>query len=302
MEKRFSIKVISDSCGIKTHTIRVWEQRYGLFSPIRSESGQRLYNENDMKKAKLLARLVEKGHAISTLANYSLGELEGMLETHKQESGSQNLLLQKARTEKLLKHLLAYKTDLVADELQHLRSTLSAKEFIFNIVLPTMREIGVLTMQGKYTVTQEHIISTIIRDQLSQLYLPNIGDRSQQVALATPDGNLHELAIIIADILCRINRVPTRYLGAAHPAEYLSEALNALGCPNLILGVLSSDKWDYQRDIVNYLIKLDSKLTEEITIILGAGSPLDLPDFDHIKEVHFVESFENLDDYLRRLI
>jgi len=302
MEKRFSIKVISDSCGIKAHTIRVWEQRYGVFSPVRSDSGQRLYDEDDMKKAKFLARLVEKGHAISTLANYSLEDLEGMVETHVEETSSNNLIIQKARTEKLLKHLLDYKNDLVADELQHLRSTLSAKEFIFNIVLPTMREIGILTMKGKYTVTQEHIISTIIRDQLSQLYLPNIGDRSQQVALATPDGNLHELAIIIADILCRINRVPTRYLGAAHPAECLSEALNALGCPNLILGVLSSDQWDYQRDIGNYLSKLDAKLTEEITVVLGAGSPLDLPEFKNIKEVHFVESFENLDDYLRRLI
>lgn len=301
MEKRFSIKVISDSCGIKPHTLRVWEQRYGVFNPERSEAGQRLYHEEDLKKAKLLARLVEKGHAISTVASYSLDELQHMLDSHQEDKGGENLLLSKSRTEKLLNYLLNYQTEQVANELQQLRTMLGAKDFIFSIVLPTMREIGILTMKGKYTVTQEHIISTIIRDQLSQLYLPNIGDRRQQVALATPEGNLHELAIIIADILCRINRVPTRYLGAAHPAECLSEALNAFGCPNLILGVLSSDQWDYKRDIVSYLIKLDKKLTEEISIVLGAGSPLELPKFENIKEVHFVESFENLDDYLRRL-
>ena len=270
MEKRFSIKVISDSCGIKPHTLRVWEQRYGVFKPERSDSGQRIYNEYDLKKAKLLARLVEQGHSISSLANYDLEELQKMLETHSNYIESQNLLLHKAKTEKLLKYLLDYQTEQVVSELQHLRMTYGAKEFIFNIILPTIREIGILTTQGKYTVTQEHIISTIIRDQLSQLYLPNIGDKRQQVALATPEGNLHELAIIIAEILCRINRVPTRYLGAAHPPECLSEALNALGCPNLILGVLSSDQWVYQRDIVDYLTKLDLKLTEEVSIILGA--------------------------------
>lgn len=302
MDKRFSIKVISDSCGIKPHTLRVWEQRYGVFKPERSDSGQRIYNEDDLKKAKLLARLVEQGHSISSLASYNLDELQKMLETHSDHIESQNLLLHKAKTEKLLKHLLDYKTEQVASELQHLRMTYGAKEFIFNIVLPTMREIGILTMKGKYTVTQEHIISTIIRDQLSQLFLPNIGDKRQQVALATPDGNLHELAIIIADILCRINRVPTRYLGAAHPAECLSEALNALGCPNLILGVLSSDQWDYQRDIVDYLTKLDLKLTEEVSVVLGAGFPIELPEFKHIKKVEFIESFENLDEYLRRLV
>ncbi len=302
MEKRFSIKVISDSCGIKPHTLRVWEQRYGVFSPERSSAGQRLYGEEDLKKAKLLARLVEKGHAISTLASYSNHELDQMLESHHEEKVGDNLLLSKSRTEKLLDFLLNYQTDKVANELQQLRLTLGARDFIFSIVLPTMREIGILTMKGKYTVTQEHIISTIIRDQLSQLYLPNIGDKRQQFALATPDGNLHELAIIIADILCRINRVPTRYLGAAHPAECLGEAMNALGCPNLILGVISSDQWDYKRDMVSYLAKLDSKLTEEISIVLGAGSRIDMPSFKHIKKIHFIETFEDLDDFLRRMV
>ena len=302
MEKKFSIKVISDSCGIKTHTIRAWEQRYGIFSPERSPSGQRLYSEEELQKAKLLARLVERGHPISSLADYSLVELEATVGLMESSIGQDTKLLNKSKMDHLFKNLFDYKTDKVADELQHLRSTLGAKDFIFSIVIPALREIGILTMKGSYTVTQEHIISTIIRDQLSQIYLPNVGEKRNEIALATPDGNLHELSIIIAEILCRANRAPTRYFGASHPADALAEAINALGTPTLILGVLSSDKWNYEKDMVKYLLSLDKELKRNVTIILGAGKKIEMPSFENIKAVKFIESFEDLDDYLKRLI
>ena len=199
---------------------------------------------------------------------------------------------------KLLGHLSEYKIDSVVDELQHLRLSTGAKDFIFKIVLPTMREIGNLVAKGKYSVTQEHIISTIVRDQLAQIYLPNLGDKMKEVALATPEGNLHELSILIADILCRANRVPTRYLGAAHPADCLSEALNAMKTHTLVLGAVSSDKWNYELNILPFLKKLDRSLKIKIKVILGGGDELEFPSYTNITDIKVVPSFEVFDEYL----
>ena len=62
-------------------TLRVWEQRYGVISPAKSESGQRLYSGEDVKRLTLLRSLVNQGHAIGAIAHAASAELEQLLET-----------------------------------------------------------------------------------------------------------------------------------------------------------------------------------------------------------------------------
>jgi DNA-binding transcriptional MerR regulator len=296
-EKKLSIKVISNGCGILPHTLRVWEQRYQVFNPERNKNGQRLYSEQDLKKAKLIAKLIEEGHTISNLAKYSMEELESMAQLFPKGLGTKKRP-QKLNSKNLLNYLEHYKIDLLAIELQHIRLSVGAKEFLFDVVLPIMQNIGVLVAKGKYTVTQEHIISTIVREQLSQIYLPNSGPKHLEVALASPEGNLHELSIIFADILCRANRIPTRYLGSAHPAHCLAEALNIIKSPNLVLGVISSDQWDYDKEIIPYLQKLDRTLNKNLRVILGGAYEKDFGAFKNISEIKVIDSFEEFDIYL----
>ncbi|AET92589.1 putative transcriptional regulator, MerR family [Burkholderia sp. YI23] len=62
-------------------TLRVWEQRYGVISPAKSETGQRLYSGEDVKRLTLLRSLVNQGHAIGAIARAGSAELEQLLET-----------------------------------------------------------------------------------------------------------------------------------------------------------------------------------------------------------------------------
>jgi methanogenic corrinoid protein MtbC1 len=188
--------------------------------------------------------------------------------------------------------------DLVASVMQHLRLSIGVKEFIFKIVLPVMHEIEKLSFKGMYSVTQEHIISTIVRDQLHQINLANGGPNSVRFALVTPEGNLHELPILIAEIICHANRVSTNYFGASHPAECLSEAVNAIKCKTIVMGAISSAQWNYEKNIVQYLGKVDKHLRDKVEIILGGGFKVDLPEFKNIENVKFLRSFEDLDKML----
>jgi DNA-binding transcriptional MerR regulator len=297
--KILGINVISKSCGIQAHTLRVWEQRYGVFSPDRDKNGKRLYDEGDLSKAKLLARLIDNGHTISKIANLEIDELNDMALLLSSQNTGANL---HSKTKRVIKFLSDFSIDEVINELQHIRLSTGAKEFVLDIVLPIMREIGNLCSKGKLSTTQEHILSTIIRDQLSQIYLPNLGVRSNEIALATPDGNMHELSIIIADILCRTNRFTTRYLGSSHPPLCLAEAINALKTPTLILGVLSSDQWDYSKNMIPYLKQIDKNLNIPINVILGGGYELEFPMFTNIQEIIVMSSFDDFDKYLGEII
>lgn len=299
-DNNLGIKVISVACGIVPHTIRTWESRYKVFQPTRGQKGERLYSKTDLNRAKLIARLIEEGHTISKIARLDERELKSLLGvTGVEESSSKKEeFLNSISIKELLKYLSDYKIDLVASEIQHLRMSVGAKEFIFGIVLPVMQKIGVMVANGEYSVTQEHIVSTIIRDQLGQITLPNVGDLKKKIILATPDGNLHELSIIIADILCRANRYSTSYLGASHPAECLGEAISILKCDTVVMGVVSSDLWDYEKNIISYLTEMDSHLKHPIKVILGGGWQLDFPKYKNISVVDIMPNFEVFDEAL----
>ncbi len=301
MKKEFGINVISTACGVMPHTIRTWEKRYQVFTPERSEGGQRLYSEDDLTKAKLIVALIEQGHTISSLARHSLQDLRSFLVVNNGENSESDKMLTSVETKKLLQHLANFNIDLVASGMQHLRLSMGVKEFIFKIVLPVMREIEKLALKGLYSVTQEHIISTIVRDQLGQINLANEGPNTDRFALATPEGNLHELPILIAEIICHVNRFSTNYLGASHPAECLSEAVNALKCKTIVMGVISSDQWNYEKKIIPYLRSMDKYLKNKVIVMLGGGSEVDFPEFKNIENVKVVKSFEDFDKMLIEL-
>ena len=66
---RYSIKDLENFTQIKAHTIRIWEQRYGLLSPKRSNTNIRYYNEDDLKKILNINFLYTKGYKISKIAS-----------------------------------------------------------------------------------------------------------------------------------------------------------------------------------------------------------------------------------------
>ena len=301
MKNTLGINVISNVCGVMPHTIRTWEKRYKVFSPDRTEGGQRLYNEDDLVKAKLIVSLLDQGHSISVLASQSLQDLRSLLITDNRKPFESNKMLTSVGTKNLLRHLANFNIDSVASEMQHLRMIVGAKEFIFEIVLPVMHEIERMVIKKKYSVTQEHIISTIVRFQLGQINLTNVGPNIDRFALATPEGNMHELSILIADIICHVNRISTCYLGAAHPAVCLSEAVNALKCKTIVMGVISSAQWNYEENIVPYLKSMDKYLKNKVKIILGGGRRIDFPDFKNIENVKVVKRFEDFDKMLATL-
>ena len=298
MENKFSINVMSTATGVMPHTIRTWEKRYQVFTPGRSEGGQRLYSEADLDKAKLIVALIDQGHTISSLAKYSLKNLRSLLGHNNREDSESEKVFTSIEIKKLLKHLGNYDIDSVASGMQHLRLSVGVKEFIFKIVLPVMHEIEKLALKGIYSISQEHIISTIVSDQLHQINLANEGPNCNRFALATPVGNLHELPIMIAEIICHANRVPTNYLGASHPAECLAEAVNALKCKTIVMGVISSVQWNYENNIVKYLQSIDKYLNNKVEIILGGGYKIDFPDFENIGNIKFISSFEDFDKML----
>lgn len=74
----FRIGAVSKTSGVPVSTLRIWEARYGAFSPVKTQGKQRLYDEHDVSKAILLKQLSAQGHAISAIARLDLTQLRRM--------------------------------------------------------------------------------------------------------------------------------------------------------------------------------------------------------------------------------
>jgi MerR family transcriptional regulator, light-induced transcriptional regulator len=71
----YRIGAVSRLTGVPADTLRVWERRYTVVAPMRSDTGTRLYGPEDVGRLALIKRLVDRGDAISTVANLSLEQL-----------------------------------------------------------------------------------------------------------------------------------------------------------------------------------------------------------------------------------
>lgn len=76
---QYSIGVVARRTHMHPETLRVWERRYELIVPGRTETGRRLYSEVDILKVSLVKQLTERGHAVSSVAKLPIDRLKQML-------------------------------------------------------------------------------------------------------------------------------------------------------------------------------------------------------------------------------
>ncbi len=80
-DSSYRIGAVSRLTGVPADTLRVWERRYGVVEPQRTGGGSRLYSQHDVARLELIKRLVDAGHAIGTVANLTLEQLQARAAT-----------------------------------------------------------------------------------------------------------------------------------------------------------------------------------------------------------------------------
>jgi MerR family transcriptional regulator, light-induced transcriptional regulator len=91
-----TIGMVARRTRIHPETLRVWERRYELIVPGRSETGRRLYSEQDILKISLVKQLTELGHPVSGLAKLSIEALKHQL-SHTLNNGKAGLRNRQAK-------------------------------------------------------------------------------------------------------------------------------------------------------------------------------------------------------------
>jgi MerR family transcriptional regulator, light-induced transcriptional regulator len=157
----YSIKDLEQLSGIKAHTLRIWEQRYDILKPDRTDTNIRTYDDQDLKLVLNISLLKDHGHKISEISKMSAEELskEVLLISNKQLNYPDQI---HALTISML--------DLDEERFEKIISTntlqFGFENMMINIIYPFLNRIGTLWITGSIGPAQEHFISNLIRQKL----------------------------------------------------------------------------------------------------------------------------------------
>lgn len=211
---QYSIKELEELSGIKAHTIRIWEKRYGLLSPRRTTTNIRQYSDEDLKRVMNVSLLNNQGIRISKIASLSPEDLSNRVT---------EISRTQSRPEVHIERLIVSMIDLDEESLHRLLNELihrfGFEKAVLDIIYPFLQRIGVLWLTGHITPIQEHFISNLLRQKILVAIdqLPVASKKAQKVILFLPEGELHELGLLFSYYLTKKAGFRSYYMGQSVP-------------------------------------------------------------------------------------
>jgi DNA-binding transcriptional MerR regulator len=210
----FSIRDIENLCGIRAHTLRIWEQRYRLVSPKRKAGNHRTYDNDELKYLLRISFLYHHGHKISKLARLDEKELGRLILSIAQPANTHDIFINH-----LLEASIDFDDDLFDRILHNIILHMGFEKAITGVIFPYLKKIGLFWLTGNLVPGQEHFASALITKKLITAVNgletpapPRSGDR--QILLYTPTGEFHEIPILYMRYLMKKNGTPSVYFGS----------------------------------------------------------------------------------------
>jgi len=158
--RTYSIKDLENFCGIKAHTIRMWEKRYGILTPERSDSNIRYYTEEELKKLITVSILNRNGMKISKIARLNDSEL--LREVLKNGTGDETSD-GTFRPGELIMSALKFSEEEFREKLTQFVRDQGLTEAYLQVFHPLMQKARVLWLTDCISKPQEQFIRHVIR-------------------------------------------------------------------------------------------------------------------------------------------
>ncbi|WP_298224444.1 MerR family transcriptional regulator [Flavobacterium sp.] len=220
IKNSFSIKDLENLSGIKAHTIRIWEKRYNVLEPSRTDTNIRLYDLQSLQKLLNITLLHNHGYKISKISKYAPEKIP--------------MLVREIITEKSVKNhaISAFKMAMMNFDQAQFHTTYndllaekSFREVFYDVFIPFITEIGLLWQTDTITTVHEHFISSLIQQKIInnsekiQREEPKFDDRV--FVLFLPSNEIHELGLMYLNYEILFHGYKTIYLGESVPFQDL---------------------------------------------------------------------------------
>ena len=221
VKSTFSIKDLENISGIKAHTLRIWEKRYNLLSPKRTETNIRRYSLSSLQKLLNITLLYKHGYKISKIAGIDNAELPKVVLDVTLKSNSEQVSINALKLAMINFDSVLF--DVTFDEI------LTKNDFTFiyvNVFLPIMNELGILWQTNAISPSHEHFLTNLIKQKIhiqNEKAQKNLTpkDNDKVFVLYLPENEVHELSILFLNYYILIHGFKTIFLGQSLPTESL---------------------------------------------------------------------------------
>ena len=271
---RYPMRAVTRRTGLSPDVLRVWERRYGVVRPERSEGGQRLYSEADIERLLLLHRATLAGHSIREVAGLDAAALRTLLRDAG-ELAPNGVSPAPPRSAEELDAALAEamaaveRLDGAALEGTLKRAALarSSTWVLDRVMGPLLHRIGERWHDGTLSPAHEHLASATVRRVLAWIvdaYEPHEG--APRVVIATPAGETHELGAMLAAAAAAEEGWRTVYLGPDLPAANVAAAAAQVGARAVALSLIYPTP---AARLVEEIRQLRGALPASVPLLLG---------------------------------
>ena len=257
---KYSIKDLETFSGIKSHTIRIWEQRYGIITPDRTETNIRTYCDSDLKKLLNIAMLNSNGLKISKISKLS----------------DEDVLLEVQRIGELetehpfqIERLVVAMVDLDRIKFESILADctedIGFEETCIKVLYPLLQKIGVMWLANSVNPAQEHFISSLIIQKMyaatDKLYTSEPKAKDKKAIFFLREGEMHEMGLLFYRYLMEKRGFDTIYLGQSIPFEDLKQTVAAHNPEYLVTALVATPEGDFMENYLKQLSKSFPKLS-----------------------------------------
>ncbi|MFT7590486.1 MAG: DNA-binding transcriptional MerR regulator [bacterium] len=223
---QFTIKDLENLSGIKAHTIRIWEKRYNILNPERTDSNVRMYDTSNLKKLLNVTYLYNGGHKISKIAQLSEADLNQTVIDQVSKRGDHVSYM-----DSLVLSMLNFDQSHFEQTFNRLISEFSFRHVFLKVFIPLLHRIGIYWQSDNIMPVHEHFISSLIKQKVqisierAQQTIPKVDGMVYVMFL--PENEIHELSLMYLQYELMLRGHQAIYLGKSVPMSNL-KALQAV--------------------------------------------------------------------------
>ena len=284
--------------GIKAHTIRIWEKRYKLLSPERTNTNIRKYSLESLRKLLNITLLYKKGFKISKIANLEPHNIPLLVREIALENSSENISINALKLS-----MVNFDVGMFDAKYEALIKNNGFEFVFFKIFVPLMTELGILWQTGAICPSHEHFVTSLIKQKIhiqtekfqKNKYLTS----SPKFVIFLPDNEIHELSILFLNYLILNKGFQTIFLGQSIPIESLKTLLSQKDILHFVTYITVQPS---KNDILKFIKSFDENLIKDLDNKLSVFGPMvkyinleEVPSniFIHHDHETFVEQFLN---------
>jgi DNA-binding transcriptional MerR regulator len=290
---RYSIKDLEKITGIKAHTIRIWEKRYGIVEPLRTKTNIRYYSDEDLRHLMNVAILNKYGYKISNIRSMSPAEINKCVV---------DLSNQDIDNDYQVDNLVMAMVEIDEQRFDKIISSSIIKQgfdYTFeNLLHRFLEKTGLIWHIGTVSPAQEHSISQLIRQKLilaidGQQELCN---NCKTFVLFLPENEYHEIALLYLHYLIRKEGHIVIYLGQNVPIVNLKNIFAIHKVDYLLTSIVSNQ----QEEILASMLQELNQLYGDKQILIG-GSCLQKTSISLPGNIKAFNSVSDFSDFLKQI-